>query len=399
VSPPQEALVAGAGVAGLSAAIALARAGWRVRVLERAPLLEEVGAGLQISPNAAAILRSWGVLERLSGRALAPEALRIRSAGDGRELLRMPLGAIAELRWGAPYLVVHRADLISALIEQAARQPALVIETGVEVVGFAPSQTSIQVATRRNGESERRDANLFVGADGLRSSVRERLGLGLADRPVWSGRTAWRALLEAGRAPPHAMRLETCLWLGPRAHLVHYPLRGGELINVVAITQDDWRGASDGDFWSASGEAAQLRPFFAHWHAEARELLHAVVEWRRWPLFDRNVADRWSDSRVVLVGDAAHPMLPFLAQGAAQSIEDAHALAHALSSHATIELALSAFERERIPRTSEIQLASRRQGTIYHLGGPAALVRDFAMRRLSVERTLRRLDWIYRSGA
>ena len=392
--------MAGAGVAGLSAAIALARAGWRVNVLERAPLIEEAGAGLQVSPNAAAILRSWGVLDRLSGRALAPEALRIRRARDGHDLLRMPLGPIAELRWGAPYLVVHRADLIAALLEQTARHPSILVETGVEVVGFAPSQTSIQIAVRRNGEAERRDSALLVGADGLRSAIRERLGLGLADRPVWSGRTAWRALLDPSHAPAHAMRLETCLWFGPRAHLVHYPLRGGEAVNIVAIIEDDWRGSNDADFWAAPGSPGDVRPFFANWHWEARELIEAVGEWRRWPLFDRNVAARWTDARVVLVGDAAHPMMPFLAQGAAQAIEDAEALGRAFSNPgASVELALSAYERERLPRAAAVQLASRRQGAIYHMSGPAALARDVVLRHLGIERTLRRLDWLYRSEA
>lgn len=396
----KHAIVAGAGIAGLSAAIALSRAGWRVDVLERAALMEAAGAGLQISPNASGVLRTWGVLDRLSGRALAPEALRIRRARDGRTLLRMPLGAIAELRWGAPYLVMHRADLITALVEQAARQASIAIETGVEVVGFAPSQTSIQVAVRHDGQAERRDCDLLVGADGLRSTVRERLGLGLDDRPIWSGRTAWRALLEPARAPASAMRLETCLWFGPRAHLVHYPLRGGDLVNVVAIIDDDWRGSGDAEFWSAPGSPDVVRSFFSHWHPDARAVVESVGTWRRWPLFDRNAATRWSDARVVLVGDAAHPIVPFLAQGAAQSIEDADALGRAFSRYpGSVERAIADYERERIPRAAALQLASRRQGTIYHLTGPAALARDVVLRHLGLERTLRRLDWLYRNEA
>jgi salicylate hydroxylase len=340
------------------------------------------------------------VLDRLSGHALAPEALRIRRARDGHELLRMPLGPIAELRWGAPYLVVHRADLIAALLEQAARQSSITVESGVEVVGFAPSQTSIQIAVRCNGEAGRRDGDLLVGADGLRSAVRERLGLGLADRPIWSGRTAWRALLDSASAPAHALRLETSLWFGPHAHLVHYPLRGGDVVNVVAIIEDDWRGAEETDIWATSGAPGDVRPFFAHWHPDARALVEAVPEWRRWPLFDRHVARRWTDARVALAGDAAHPMMPFLAQGAAQSIEDADALGRAFSKHgSSVELALSAYERERIGRAAAVQLASRRQGSIYHLAGPAALARDLVLSHLGLERTLRRLDWLYRSEA
>ena len=392
--------MAGAGIGGLSAAIALSRAGLRVTVLERAPIVEEVGAGLQIPPNAAAILRSWGVLDRLGARALAPEALRLRRARDGHDILRMPLGAIAELRWGAPYLVAHRADLIDALLQQAAREPSIIIETGVDVVGFARSEGAVQVAVRQDGQAGRRDGDLLVAADGLRSSVRRRLGLGIADEPIWSGRTAWRALIDARRAPAHALRLETCVWLGSRAHLVHYPLRGGEIVNLVAVVEDGWSGPGEGDLWSTRGEAADLRPFFARWRPEARQLIEAVDEWRRWPLFDRHLAPRWTDGRVALVGDAAHPMMPFLGQGAAQAVEDAHALGKALAAPDTAtERALSVYERERMPRAAAVQLASRRQGAIYHLAGPPALVRDAVIAGLGFERMMRRLDWLYRTEA
>jgi salicylate hydroxylase len=399
VSESRHAVVAGAGVAGLSTAIALSRAGWRVTVLERAPLVEDVGAGLQIPPNAAAILRGWGALDKLEGKSLAPEALRLRRAGDGRDVIRMPLGALAELRWGAPYLVAHRADLIAALLQQTAREASVLVETGVDVVGFARSENGVQVAVRQEGQAGRRDGDLLIGADGLRSLVRHRLGLGLTDEPIWSGRTAWRALVDARRAPAHALRLETCLWLGSRAHLVHYPLRGGDLVNLVAVIDDDWRGQEGGDLWSARGDSTRLRPFFTRWHRDARDLVEAVDDWRRWPLFDRDLASRWTDARVALVGDAAHPMVPFLAQGAAQAVEDAQALGRALSSDLPVPRALAKYEAERMPRAAAVQLASRRQGAIYHLTGPAALARDAVLNGMGFERMMRRLDWLYQGGA
>jgi salicylate hydroxylase len=399
VSEPVRALIAGAGIGGLSAAIALARAGVAVTVLERAPLFEEVGAGLQLSPNATGLLRQWGVLDSLRDIATAPEALRIRRARDGADLMRMPLGPVAELRWGAPHLVIHRADLQRVLLEHVARYPQIRIETGIDVVGFAASSDQVEVGARTGEESIRFDGDFLIGADGLRSAVRDKLGLGTVDRPLWSGRTAWRALVDARAAPPHALRLETNLWLGANAHLVHYPLRHGSLVNVVAITQDSWRGDDAQDFWAAPGQAEDVVARFRSWHPDARNLVGAAKDWRRWPLFDRNAPPRWSTGRVSLLGDAAHPMMPFLAQGAVQAIEDAGELGAVFATHAqNVPAALALYEKRRLPRTAAVQLASRRQGTIYHLSGPLGLARDVTLRAMGFERMMDRLDWIYQYG-
>jgi salicylate hydroxylase len=360
-------------------------------------MVEETGAGLQIPPNAARILRDWGVFDRLAPKCLLPESLRLRSARSGRDIIRMPLGPVAELRWRAPYAVAHRADLIKALLEQAAQEPSIEVETGADVTGFARSERGVEVALRRGGSTGRVEGDLLIGADGLRSAVRKRLGLGAGDEPIWSGQTAWRALLDGRRAPRHSLRLETCVWLGSRAHLVHYPLRQGELVNLVVVLEDGWRGAGETvDMWSVKGEFAAIRRRFAHWDAEARALLEAPESWGRWPLFDRQLAPRWTDPNVVLVGDAAHPMMPFLAQGAAQAIEDAAALARALASSDRVDRALARYEAERMPRATAVQLASRRQGVIYHLGGPAAWARNAALRKMGFERMMQQLDWLYR---
>lgn len=396
MTQPLHAIIAGAGIGGLTAALALARGGFRVSVLERAAILDDVGAGIQLSANATHILRDLGLLERLRRVALTPENLYVRRARDGAQLMRMPFGALAETRWGAPHLVVHRADLQQLLVEQVARTTNVTIETNTEVLGFTALANGIQVGAKQARQQMRFDGDLLIGADGLRSNVRERLGLGLSDQPVYSGRSAWRALLPADKAPAFALMLSTNLWLGRNAHLVHYPVQGGATVNIVAIVEDRWRGDADDDFWQARGETAFVRERFAGWHADARALVGAVKEWRRWPLFDRNMVDRWSLDRVVLLGDAAHPVLPFLAQGSALAIEDAAELAAAATaSNGNISAMIRNYQERRISRASDVLYASRRQGSIYHLSGPLAFARDMVMRRLSVDAAMARMDWLY----
>lgn len=397
MSAPLHVIIAGAGVAGLTAALLLARGGHSVTILERAPVLEEVGAGLQLSPNATSILAQAGVLDRLMRFALAPEALRVRRARDARELMNLQYGPLAEMRWGAPHIAIHRADLQRVLIEAVAAMPSVTIKTGTAVRGFAAADDGVQVGARTGAINVRFDGDLLIGADGVRSAVRERLGLGEADQPVYSGRTAWRAVLPAQKAPREALILETSLWLGAKAHLVHYPLRGGEIVNIVAIVEDSWQGGDDENFWRESGDPREIQTRFAGWHAQARALIGAVDEWRRWPLFDRIPAPRWSVDRVTLAGDAAHPVVPFLAQGACLAIEDAAALARAVEAHnPNVNAAIAAYEKMRLVRAAEIRLASRRQGAIYHMSGPLAFARDLVMSRYSRDMLMARMDWIYK---
>ena len=389
------AVIAGAGIGGLTAAVALSRAGLRVTLLERARAIEAAGAGLQLAPNATGVLAELGLLDRVMQAALTPEHLRIRRASDGVELASFPLGVIAEARWGAPSAVIHRADLQQALLERCAADPAITLEADAPVKGFAETAKGVEIACGRAGASRSIMADLLIGADGLRSTIRSRLGIGAADQPVWSGRTAWRALLPANQAPKGALKLETCLWLGPKSHLVHYPLRGGALINIVAITEDDWRGDEAADLWAISGSPGDVAPRFSRWHRDARLLVGAAKEWKRWPLFDREPAARWTLERVALLGDAAHPMLPFFAQGAAQAIEDAGALGRAFQRTHEIRAALADYEGARRRRAADVVIASRRQGAIYHMSGPMAFARDLTMRSLGPHLMMSRLDWLY----
>jgi salicylate hydroxylase len=402
VSEPLHIVIAGAGIGGVTAALSLAKIGARVTILERAAALEEVGAGLQLSPNATHILENLGVLDRLAPWSMAPEALRIRRGRDGADLIRMPLGPLADARWGAPHLVAHRADLQRVLVEACAGSRLITLKTDAEVLGFASvtdgPRVGVQVGILDAGAHARVDGDVLIAADGLRSTLRERLGFGVSDSPVYSGRTAWRTLIPAAQAPASALWVETNLWLGARAHLVHYPLRAGDLVNVVAVVEDPWRGEDSTDIWRDPKDAdpKYLKRLFGGWTREARDLLDAAPQWRRWPLFERRFAPRWSLDNVVMMGDAAHPILPFLAQGAALAIEDADALGRAFKAHGRdVSAAIKAYENERIPRASDIALASRRQAKIYHMSGPMAFARDAFMGRVTPEGMLRRVDWIY----
>lgn len=386
-------LVAGAGIGGLATALALAKVGAETSILERASALEEIGAGLQLSPNATRILKRLGVLDAIAATAFRPSGIRVRSARSGAVLSFMPLDD-AEQRWGAPYLVVRRADLQRVLVEATAAQPTIQLHLGTTLSGFGTTATGVTVTTARGALKRTFDGDALIGADGVRSFVRERLTDGKDDQPVETGRTAWRAVVGADAMDPSLRVGETGLWLGSNAHLVHYPLQGGTRINVVAITRDKTK-ANATDLWSGDGDPSLIRQRFGPWHPAARRLIEAANTWTTWPLFDRKPLAIWHAGPVALLGDAAHPILPFLAQGAAQAIEDADAIASAIHGTRSIPKALSLYSSTRPARVAQVQEASRQLGRIYHLAGPAAVARDTAMRLMGPKRLLHRYDWLY----
>lgn len=384
------ALIAGAGIGGLTAALALAKTGWDVVSFERATVLEEFGAGLQLTPNCTRILERLGVLDAIRELAMTPTAIRIRRGRDDTELSRLDLTR-AEQRWGAPYLVIHRADLQRALLDAAKQEPRFELRLGQELAGLAENDTSVLAGVKRGLLSLQETGDILIGADGLRSKARDRIGDAARDIPKFSGRVAFRATIPAsGREPS-----EVVLRLGPHAHLVQYPLRGGSVINLVAVVEAGWRVGTSAHPWDGEADRPALERAFEGWSSRVRALIEAPESWRAWPLYVREPLPSFAAGRVALLGDAAHPMVPFLAQGAAQAIEDAGSLATQLAEIADAPAALAAYSRDRAPRAGRVQREALAQARVYHMSGPMAFARDLTMRALGSERLLARYDWLY----
>jgi salicylate hydroxylase len=391
VASSRTVFVAGAGIGGLTAALAIARRGLRVTVFEQAPRLDEVGAGIQLSPNASRILIALGLREQLQRHAVAPEELRVMDARTARVLARTPLGAGAEKRYGAPYWMIHRGDLQAVLIDAVRANPDIALHLGTPIENFTLDDNAVTISGRSPGPFAAEGLAL-IAADGLWSSLRRLLGHRGTAR--FARHTAWRALVPADAVASDLRAPAVSLWFGGEAHLVHYPVRGGSLVNIVAIFGDDWREPG----WSAPGERADILARYPDglWPPPARAILTAPRQWHKWALYDRGPLARWGMGAVTLLGDAAHPMLPYLAQGAAMAIEDAAVLARRLADTPDDPAgAMRRYERERRWRTARAQRAARRNGTVYHLGGAGGWLRTLALHALGGERLLARYDWLY----
>jgi salicylate hydroxylase len=390
-------LIAGAGIGGLTAALALGRRGIGVTLIEQAEKLEEAGAGIQLSPNATRVLIALGLAERLNATIVEPLAIRVRSGPSGRDVAAMRLETAAVARYGAPYWVIHRADLQKALLEAIADEPQITLTLGATVDDFAidPAGVRASVSFRSlDAPAKRADyaGAALIGADGLWSRLRARLG----DRttPRFAGRCAFRAIMPATQLTSQNREPVVNLWIGPDGHVVHYPVRSGAAVNIVAVCGDQWQSGA----WNTdAGRDEVLKRFpAAAWAPAARQLLAAPDRWQKWALYDREPSASWGCGPVALLGDAAHPMLPFLAQGAAMGIEDAAVLARELArSAADYAGALRNYESERRPRTARMQRAARRNDFLYHVRQPAAFMRDAMLQAFGGARLLAQYDWIY----
>jgi salicylate hydroxylase len=389
-SSARRALVAGGGIGGLAAALGLARAGWEVTVFERAEGFGEVGAGLQMSPNACRVLRWLGIHQAVEAAAFRPQTAEMRDGQNGTSIYRVALGEAAETRWGAPYLHVHRADLHGAL-HRAAVAAGVVLATGSAVESYGNRPESVRL---RLADGSVHTGDLLIAADGLRSALREVLNG--PEVPEFSGQVAWRGTIPAEHLPPGLVAPGATVWAGAGRHLVTYYLRGGSLVNFVAVEErDDWT-AED---WSVAGDPERLRAGFEGWHEDVSTVLATVGRSFVWGLFTRPEQVRWCDGRVALLGDAAHAMLPFMAQGAAMALEDAAVLVRRLGETDDIPAALLAYEDERFPRVARVQAQSRANGMLFHkrteIGrllswAPIAAVAWFAPGLAAAQ-----LDWLY----
>jgi salicylate hydroxylase len=364
MSQTMRVIIVGGGIGGLTAAIALRQTGWSVQVIERAEQFGEVGAGVQLGPNATRVLKRLGLGEKLDEIAVAPEAVRFLRWADDAVLTECQLLG----RFGAPYYTLYRPDLIEIL---AAAQPSEDMMLGTEVTDVSATPGGAAVST---ADGTRLEADLVLGCDGIHSTVRSRA---IGDVPArFSGMCAYRAVV-----PNDGVEQLVRNWMGPDRHLVAYPVgRGGRYLNLVCVdTASDWRTES----WTAPGDPDELRNAFKGWSPELTSLLDRVAgPIYRWGLYDREPLPTWLAWAIALLGDACHPMLPFMAQGAAQAIEDAGALAQCLAGGADLGDALRRYEQLRLPRASRIQRLSYDNNVVYHLAdGPEQRARDDAMLR------------------
>jgi salicylate hydroxylase len=383
-------LIAGAGIGGLTAALALAQRGIGVKLFDQAEKLEETGAGIQLSPNATRVLIALRLADRLKPAIVEPAVIRLRSGRSGREIATLPLGATTSARYGAPYWVIHRADLQKVLLEAVAAEPRIALTLGAKVDDFTLDAAGVRARVNCGGAAREHRGSALIGADGLWSTIRARLGG--SKSPRLSGRTAWRTVAPAEVVEPQYLEPVVNLWLGTGWHLVHYPIRAKAAVNIVWVMRDTWESTA----WTTNVDRTDLSIRSSGLPREAAIFVQGTGDWQKWTLCDRAPSWSWGKGLVTLIGDAAHPMLPFLAQGAATAIEDAAVLARELA-RSPLDPAggLRRYEQARQTRTARIQRAARRSDFTYHLGEPAASIRDTILRGLGGERLLAQHDWIY----
>jgi salicylate hydroxylase len=383
----QPILIAGAGIGGLATALALAQHNLASRVLEKRTDPSEEGAGIQIGPNGVHVLRQLGVADALAPLTASPVSLRIMDGVSGRELTVLPLGSTIAERHGAPYWSAHRADLHATLFQAARDNPLVTLSLGSEVQSAVSHSTEVGVVL---SDSSQLSAPALIAADGLWSRLRDTV---FKAKPLQhTSKHAYRAVIPAENLPASLSKTSTYIWLSPRAHVVHYPVRSGQEIALVVVLSDTETMLG----WGTNVPSARLRSRFEGSASALRDLIDQPDSWRGWPLMVPSGSTGWVDGRIALLGDAAHPILPFLAQGAVMALEDAVTVAGCMAySPNDIPKALATYASQRLARTDCVARASQRNGQVYHLPGPLAAIRNSVLRKAPQHRLLASYDWLY----
>ncbi len=380
-------LVAGGGIGGLAAALALAQAGRRVRVLERGNAFTTAGAGIQIGPNGVRALQRLGAADLLRANASVPRALCAYSGASGARLMEMPLGREIADRCGAPYWTLHRADLLQTLADAVARVSSIEVSFGSEAVDASVSPSGAVVVSL--ADDRRIEGAALIGADGLWSRIRSVVAPDVS--PKSSGYAAYRAILPmdaAAMLEPDVVGT----WLSPDAHVVHYPVQAGRALNIVVIVDAPWIAAS----WNAPADKVQVIEATRAFAPRLRQAIEAAPAWHKWSLPEPLSLRTWNNGPITLLGDAAHATLPFFAQGAVMALEDAVVLRRAVETHGDdFAAAFTAYQSARRARVARVQEASVRNGQVFHLSGPMGFARDAVMRVMPPTAMLARFDWLY----
>ena len=383
-------LVAGGGIGGLAAALALTRRGLSVKVLEQAPQLGEIGAGIQLGPNAFAAFDALGIGEKARARAVYTDEMVMHDALDETLVGRIPTGEAFRQRFGNPYAVIHRADVHLALLEGAQASDRIQVLTSTTVQRVDQDEHGVTVHDTQGGVHR---GCALIGADGVKSAVRRQY---VGDEARVSGHVVYRAVIDRRDFPVDLKWNAASIWVGPNCHLVHYPLRGGEQYNVVVTFH-----SRDKEEWSVrEGSFEEVQSYFEGICAKARQLIDLPKDWKRWATADREPIGQWTFGRATLLGDAAHPTLQYLAQGACMALEDAVTLGEALGVHGTADgsdfaRAFEHYQRSRIARTARIVLSAREMGRIFHAKGVERLVRNGLWKGRSPERFYDAMEWLY----
>ncbi len=396
---PDQIIIAGAGIAGLTLALALSAKGFAVQIFEKSAILAEAGAGLQLSPNATRLLGRLGVLDRLMPHAVQPDAVCLQDGVSGEKLLHLPIGKAALQRWHAPYIVCHRADLQQALLAEVRQRGNIAMQLESAVTHHNSDAQGVLVRVQYNDRIEEHRGALLVGSDGVWSNTRN--ALSDLDRARYTGSIAWRVSVPAHRLPASFSALlpegtNVVAWTGSNAHLIAYPIRSGELMNFVAVARDRKNpGRWDIEVNPQAPNQNFTRDFY-RWHPGIRDLVLSAGQWTPWRLFEMRRCSFLRDERLVLIGDAAHAMTPYAAQGAAMAIEDACALAAALG-HGSEDWpsALAAYAKNRTKRIESVVRRGALNQLAYHAKGPVALARNLLLRNRPAEKFVAGFDWLY----